>query len=325
MATGGRLRIRGLGEEVRRRRDEVENAAQVYMERLYEREGVSEDPYEASLVHYTSLDALVNMLRTKGGGLRLFGATTMTDPQEGGSSETDRTIKTAIEHLDSDSWCAKRYQAPKICCFVGGKDDMRLEDKLLFWRLYGRDGRGVSIKIAPHKAKEWLESKVVERVNYRRVANSSMETREFDQFLEKINLVQGDAVESLEQDGEIEWSEIFPFCDMLMKQRFLHRNHEFEMEQEFRAVRWQAEMSVEEKRRKEGEQVHGNEIRTYWEVEELACRKWLTSRTHITLGANIKDIDQVEKKLKEMIRREYGKDTEAGVQVKKSMVRFAPR
>ena len=104
------------------------------------------------LAHYTTLEAVISMLQSPKGGLRLSDSSTMNDPEEGCATRDGRHIRHLLDdEFEQDSWPRRRYDHAHVCCFVGvdrgAKNDVEPGDDLLFWRLYGNDCRGLSMGI----------------------------------------------------------------------------------------------------------------------------------------------------------------------------------
>ena len=107
------------------------------------------------LAHYTTLEAVISMLQSPNGGLRLSDSSTMNDPEEGCATRDGRSIRHLLgDEFEKDSWPRRRYDHAHICCFVGvdrgAEADVEAGDDLLFWRLYGNECRGLSITLSPH-------------------------------------------------------------------------------------------------------------------------------------------------------------------------------
>ena len=114
---------------------------------LQSQKRIQSDPIttqESSSLHlaqYTSLEAMISMLQTPGGGLRLSDSSTMNDPEEGRATSDGRSFLRLLgEEFGKDSWPWRRYSSAHIGCFVGitRGDEHIIDagDDLLFWRLY---------------------------------------------------------------------------------------------------------------------------------------------------------------------------------------------
>ena len=123
------------------------------------------------LAHYTTLEAVISMLQSPQGGLRLSDSSTMNDPEEGCATRDGRSIAHLLDdEFDEDSWLRRRYDHAHICCFVGvdrgAEADVQPGDDLLFWRLYGNDCRGLSITLSSHISADLSRDTWVQKVLY---------------------------------------------------------------------------------------------------------------------------------------------------------------
>ena len=122
----------------------------------------SEGPEGKQLVHYTSMDNMFSMLESmlesmqeSGAAFRMYSTEYFNDPSEGCAVYDQEQIEKLLDTLKQDyNWLGEFPQAPPeepktvgayACCFSSPKD---MGDDLLFWRLYGDDGKGCSIKTA---------------------------------------------------------------------------------------------------------------------------------------------------------------------------------
>ena len=103
----------------------------------------------AEIIHYTSLDMLVSVLRDKAKGeeafMRMNDSFHLNDPEEG------QYLARRIEPLDQSGWFReKKNLHAYIAAFVVPDDnkaqELRDEDDLKYWLAYGQQGRGCSIR-----------------------------------------------------------------------------------------------------------------------------------------------------------------------------------
>ena len=101
------------------------------------------------ILHYTSLDMLVSVLRDKAEGketfVRMYDSFHLNDPEEG------QYLVRRIEPIDQLGWFREKDNLHAyIASFVipdDNKDqELRDEDNLTYWLAYGRQGRGCSIR-----------------------------------------------------------------------------------------------------------------------------------------------------------------------------------
>ena len=279
------------------------------------------------LAHYTSLQAVVSMLQSTDGGLRLSDSSTMNDPEEGRATVEGRTILSLLEsECGKDSWLWQRYSAANVCCFVGivraSATTIDAGDDLLFWRLYGNDCRGVSITIPPHVSENLVRESIVDRVAYADSPAMDIEVTEFARLLRDVNDLRSRAQKASS------WSDIcssiLPTCDKLFKQRFLRKRLHYGMESEYRAVAFISEDDAEDSRYSlRGEHVQGGLVRKYVQIPELSCKGILTTGSRITIGSNVSEHDDA----REAIRRLLPSSTVSpdAVSVGVSRIPYRPR
>ena len=101
------------------------------------------------IIHYTSLDVLVSVLRDKAEGeetfVRMYDSFHLNDPEEG------QYLVRRIEPIDQSGWFQeKKNLHAYIASFVVPDDnknqELRDEDNLKYWLAYGRRGLGCSIR-----------------------------------------------------------------------------------------------------------------------------------------------------------------------------------
>ena len=250
-----------------------------------------------NLAHYTSLDAIVSMLQTPEGGLRLSDTSTMNDFDEGRATLDGRIINDYLENdFGKESWLWKRYSAAHVACFVGipHTDERMAHDDLLFWRLYGNDCRGVSISIPPHRSEVLVKSSIVNRVIYTDADKQSVKIdSSFVSLLKDLdNLRQRARTAGL-------WHKInptvLPSCDGLLKQRFLRKGSHYDMEREYRAVAFLSEDDTEDSHYPvRGRHVQYGLVRRYVQIPELSCESIFTTDSRINIGSNVSNRDDAK-------------------------------
>lgn len=285
------------------------------------------------LAHYTSLEALISMLQDPSGGLRLSDSSTMNDPDEGKTTRDGRIFEKLLkEHPGKDSWLLKRYEAAHICCFVGvtnegqgSGEDAALEagDDLLFWRLYGNQGRGVSLTIPPHYAKELVDAAVVQRVTYRDEPPIETDLTSIANLLRDLDDLKRQAIE--EDAWDTIRPEVIPAFDRLFGQRFLHKRSHYEMEREYRAVVFvgtdDGACTAAPRLSARGLHVQYGLVRSYVQIPELDCQRILTTNSRITIGRNVPESKDAKRALARLLK---ALGVSAGV-VRMSLSRFKYR
>lgn len=296
---------------------------------------VTPPPRPLHLAHYTSLEALISMLQAPKGGLRLSDSSTMNDPDEGCTTGDGRMfLKVLEDQAGTESWLWQRYSAAHICCFVGVggyEQEDRAErildagDDLLFWRLYGDEGRGVSITIPPHVSHKLLENSLVQRVRYTDERLLQIDLRGIASLLGDLATLRERALAvGLWQDV---CQDVLPMCDRLCAQRFLEKRAHYEMEREYRAVVFVA--GTEESTGESpafsfrGMHVQYGLVRAYVQIPELDCQSILTTNSQITIGSNVNAPEDARGFLTDLLRRSGLVASAVGIRV--SNIRYRPR
>ena len=254
------------------------------------------------LVHYTTLDALMGIVGAKTSGFQMFLAKELEDAREGRVTKEDWGIEDALAGSDGAKWCAQRYQDAAICCFVASPR-MEVRDELLFWKLYGDNGQGVSITVAPTVVKKWLDTRFVEAVEYRRLDAGPTQ--------DAIEAVSGviRKLDNIHNDKELtprERSVVKRAADNFFKQRMLVKGEGYAHEREMRVVRWKADINGE--RQRDRYRARGGVIKTGWQIPPLRTTKLLTSGTTIVLGPGIRDHNATGDTIRRMLNRTFGSD-----------------
>ena len=153
------------------------------------------------LVHYTTWENALNMFKQndkdsaprKDPVLRMYSYEQSNDPDEGKIippewEEVEQDASWIKEYLGKDRYWGEEleYERGKViygrgvaygCSFSSGPDDV--EDDLTYWRLYGNDGEGCSLKITlPDR--RWTYN-VMYKVRYRDTDFNSREEDEIDE------------------------------------------------------------------------------------------------------------------------------------------------
>ena len=119
--------------------------------------GLVETTTELMAVHYTSLDAIISMLRGAKSGqgyLRMYSASGFNDPNEGKlfTSVAREKSKGLVRYLPEDS--EADWSPAFVASFIrveqsdgDGSQTVDPANDLLFWRIYGREGTGCSLQL----------------------------------------------------------------------------------------------------------------------------------------------------------------------------------
>ena len=273
---------------------------------------------------------MISMLQASGGGLRLSDSSTMNDLEEGKATRDGRAISHLLEEFGKESWLQKRYGSANVCCFVGvdREEDQNIEagDDFLFWRLYGRECRGVSIAIASHKSRELVEASLIQEVVYTEEPRMQVDIAAMSSLLQDLDSLRNEACTA----GV--WNEIYklaiPDCDLLFGQRFLWKRSHYKMEREYRAV---AFITEDEKEACEDSgfscrelHVQYGRIRTYVQIPQLSCDSIITTGSQITIGSNVPKACEAMNKVKRLVEVELGRAPNV-VGTRVSDIRYRPQ
>ena len=274
---------------------------------------------------YSSLEAIVSMLQTPNGGLRLSDTSTMNDPDEGRSTIEDRNVLHLLKNeFGEESWLGQRYIAANVCSFVGivrdNKQRIDPGDDLLFWRLYGNDCRGVSVTMPPHVSKNLVDLSIVDRVAYTDEPLFQNDLSSLPTLLQDLDNLRSRASEA----GE--WSKISPdvlsVCDQIFKRRFLRKRSHYEMEREYRSVAFLSGDDNEDSRySRHGRHVRYGFIRRFVEIPELSCESILTTNSQITIGSNVPEAPTAKNVLSDLLKSK-GREI---VSIRVSEILYQPR
>lgn len=265
------------------------------------------------LAHYSTLQAIISMLQNPDGGLRLSDSSTMNDPEEGKASADGRFISSLLDNeFSADAWIRRRYEASHICCFVGGKSrdldtQITIDDDLLFWRLYGGECRGVSLTLSSSLSNSLLMSSQVQEVVYANDPPMRVDLSQVLPLLQRLEKLHTHAISA--ECWDTIYPLVLPNCDSLMAQRFLQKLAHYDMEREFRAVKFvtNGEEAIEDKLyTTSGYHVQYRVLRRYVEVQELACRSIFSTDSVITIGRNVPEIGSLTQQINEMLEKNLG-------------------
>ncbi len=151
------------------------------------------------LVHYTTWENILNIFKQSESDknkssvlrpvLRMYNYEQSNDPDEGQIippewKEVERNAGWIKEYLSKDEhWKEElKYEGGRTiygrgvaygCSFSSGPDGV--EDNLIYWRLYGNDGEGCSLKISPS-----YTNKIMYKVRYRDINNRKKDEMDED-------------------------------------------------------------------------------------------------------------------------------------------------
>lgn len=276
-----------------------------------------------SLAHYTSLGTVVKMLRRSKGEendyLRLYDSSHFNDPDEGNyllnllqvsePSQLNESIKGNMEGTKQPSY---------IASFVSDQDNenMHVSDQLVFWRTYGREGKGCSVQFVNLPKDKLMKVFYGGSEEAKKTINTLLDTwREILNILDPISYITGERFFQEE------------LADIIIKEleviRYLYKNKAYRYENEVRLV---VTESYAQERGSEikFDIIDGDEdklincIKLYYEFKELATDNIFGSGSSITLGPCIKDAYNTRCYL-EHLEREANL---LGIDIKFSQIRY---
>ena len=251
----------------------------------------------ATGVHYTTIGVLMQMLlcqqRTRAGRLRLYDSLHLNDPAEGYYLPRRITTKKQFawigdpgQHLPQDEVGGTVVGNAYMASFVAGDT---ASDDLVFWRTYGREGKGCSIVYS-------LDAKYLQKVLY---------DKDVEPTIELIRPV-------LDSLDPIVTASDTSICNLLAAQvwsslrgiLYLYKDRAYAYEDERRYVLLASEVDAADICY-EYQDTHCGmpRIRHYLERPELSINDLLPSGSLITIGPCVPQADNVRRHLSTIARR----------------------
>ena len=232
------------------------------------------------VIHYTSLDMLVSVLRDKAeekeAFVRMYDSYHLNDPEEG------QYLVRRIEPIDQSGWFREnRNLHAYIASFVVPDDnkdqELRDEDNLKYWLAYGQRGRGCSIRFP------------VSRIPFRRVLYGQQQVT---RTLGRLDLTSiWNCLNPLTNNQNQEVSGIaHSLLSEIMRNNiarilYLYKDDAYKYEQECRTVKSVLEIDDEDIRFERLERLASPDgIRHYYEDSDLSIDRILVTGSLITIG-----------------------------------------
>ena len=269
------------------------------------------------VVHYTSVATVVSMLQAQamkrkheeipdreqgqqGTSLRLYDSAHFNDPDDG--NYLGRHLSQSGKH----DWLMPSTRTHAyIASFMIPDDDPDLaSDNLVFWRTYGREGEGCSLKLRTPTA------------HVRRVLYTSEELERTEELLHPVLNVLHPLVDTA--DAWIKQVLREAFWKSLGRIRFLYKSPAYEYERECRFVIPTTEISDDRiafDYRHDGGP--SGRLRHYCEDEALSVTEILGSGSSITIGPCVADKEDLQQSL-EILKERAG----LGATVKPSKILY---
>lgn len=246
------------------------------------------------VIHYTGITNLVSMLRCAAddngkSSLRLYDSVHFNDPDEG--NYFDRYLELSKEHEILPN---KKAHHAYITSFIrphpNPKKDM--SDNLVFWRTYGKEGKGCSLTLrVPHGRIQ----KVLYGVDKVRCTDNYLKNA-----LDTLSPLLSICEEAMEQVRETLLNTIEGYIE---KVRYLFKSEAYEYERECRLVIPEPDADTT-LISFEYQEVCGSDVRIrhYYEDEQLDVKRLLVTGSVITLGPRVSNPNNVRYYLEAMLQ-----------------------
>ena len=227
--------------------------------------------------HYTSLAAATSMLRGlaygQGSTLRLYDSSHCNDPDEGDHLVRELSSNNQHRWLEQGSGVGHAY----MTSFVSDEDEQDMSDDLVFWRTYGKDGKGCSLTVD-------VPSRLLREVLY--------EPADVDVIRKPLLPVLGAVTPLAQADEQCAKAISETIWKHLADVRYLYKDLAYHHEREYRVVRVGTEPDIRSGgARFEPHEESGSlvEVRHYCELPDLDLRKLLLSNSRMVLGPSVRD------------------------------------
>ena len=294
------------------------------------------------LVHYTGTDVVFAMLNPPDdrSGLRLYDTAHTNDPEEGmfllrhwpdrdderpwmwweganGSSGGDNGGLELKDQVEQGLYPGHAY----VLSFVPSTCEERNNDRIVFWREYGRQGAGCSLSIPQGKLFDTEKCSLVPyRVRYKR--------EDVEELAERLNECLFKPIEKRIRDVDEPQSKLFEEVQLKVREelqlfRYLYKDIAYEHEQEYRLVilepRGESEDNpiYEQKTNTREETV----FRHYMTHESLYSKQILGLESKVILGPTVPHKENVKKTINTLLRRK----SISGTEITSSGVRYRGR
>ena len=285
------------------------------------------------LTHYTSLHTLFSMLQAsepeENARLRLYDSVHLNDPLEGIATKEGQAIVSRFEnHASSSSSYTRdidrehifsRFSNAYILSFIANwSSEDNIGDNLVFWRLYGDDGRGCSISFRPFF--HWPDSarNALRHVRYH-AGDVEDYASEILDLLELYNRLDRLVDTDIDLAYKSELVQTLPNLEECLAKRFLTKDNPYESENEVRLVRFARPANGDSPREPRVEIVRGT-IRHFLEEDDLKLRGLATSHTILRVGPAVPHPEDAKRAL----RRLWAKSGLPSITVETSRINYRP-
>ena len=273
------------------------------------------NPGKLTLAHYTRCDALKAII-TEADGLRARRSDLLADPREGTTTAAGKKLAEALDEQDHSSWVYRKFRHAYLTCFVGGEENdpelqgVAIEDDLLFWRLYGDECKGASIKIPESMVRRLEGLHTFGPVAYRSTANANKATGGGRSGGIVTTLTKLHEQHTSSGDWDSFYEKVGQSVERYMAQRFLEKQAHYRAEREYRLVMFPEPSS---------KGPPGDEC-TIWEGG--SSEKLNVTGTIVTFGCQARGYPDLEHDLKEELRK--ARVGHCAIEFRESDVKYRP-
>ena len=246
-------------------------------------------------VHYTSIFRLFNMLDIENEHLKLHDSVHLNDPDEGNyllrnldrCGKYDRIMPVIVPHQET-----QELNSAYLMSFVVAKNEDDIDDKLVFWRTYGNEGKGCAITFS-------IESKYLRKVLY---GNDIDDT--FNLLEPVLNAMSPLFGEHFATDQIIQAKVRNVIATSLKAVLYLYKSSAYEYENEARIVFLESEVKEDQILYDYQEDSAGRpKIRHYIYFDRVNLKKLLPSGSTFTVGPTVPHANNVCKYIEKMMKK----------------------
>jgi len=228
------------------------------------------------VIHYTGVANLISMLQgaienNGSSSLRLYDSVHLNDPDEG--NYFDRYLKHSKNH---DLLPKSKAHHAYIVSFILPQDEKDMSNNLVFWRAYGKEGKGCSLTVPIRRNR-------LRRVHYgeKKVGCSDLL---LIKALETLKPLMGSSDAAMGQLKETLINTIEGYIEQF---RYLFKSDAYDYEKECRLVVPESDTKPELIRFEYVEEGSDVRIRHFYENKDLDIRNLLVTGSVITLGPRV--------------------------------------
>lgn len=277
---------------------ELRNVLKDLCPKIEERHKIDEPEgrQENFVIHYTSIGTLVSMLQQKvknkqnvakdeqDASLRLYDSVHFNDPDEGNYFYRNLNLPKKYDWLDK-----KKESHAYITSFIIPDLKRDMSDNLVFWRTYGKEGEGCSLKL--RILRDRLRKVLCDADELRKVLYGADEVKRTGKLLRPVldALYPLVSIRKRSQKKKVREELAEVIWKYLEKIRYLYKSEAYEYERECRFVIPEPESDADKDkiRFEYKEQNNSPDVRHYYEHENLKVENILTTDSLITIGPRV--------------------------------------